>query len=233
MAKQNKITALMIFSCVIVFAQSNTAVESGSIGKCFVWDYPYTIYNNSGASQTVGDGITVTVDENRNIGSVNLSGTGALDLSGANGITMSGSGTEITCRWDLESRGSHTLVNSSTPLVLGTVFTTPQAGNYMWIRKNSEWSATVSGAYLLGEITVKSVKGRQLQTFEQDQPGRCGTAPGGSGSIPPKWNNIYFGSMAAGDSIFYVANVASSTDPACNDTTLSFTAGGAYMLYDN
>jgi len=38
---------LLLAFGTLATAQSSTAVASGSIGKCAVWDYPYTMYNSS------------------------------------------------------------------------------------------------------------------------------------------------------------------------------------------
>ena len=71
MMKINFILLFLVLS-VGTCGQSNTAVISGNIGKCGVWDYPYTLYNTAAASQTVNNGVQVTVDQDRNIGAINL-----------------------------------------------------------------------------------------------------------------------------------------------------------------
>lgn len=231
---------LMLAAGAMAPAQSNTAVASGSIGKCAVWNYPYTLYNTSGASQTVGDGVTVTVDQDRNIGAVNLSGAGALSMSGSNGITLSGSGSEINCRWDANRSGNYSVVNNSGsttansfPLNTGTFFTAPYAGQYIW-QLGSGWSASLSGAYLNGVVALfKDGTSQSSYVFAQSQSGTCGQASGTTTMAPTWRSQISPISLTANQTLSYRAGTGFSTNSSCNNTTLNFTLGNATMLYDN
>lgn len=219
------------------FGQTNTAITSGSIGKCKVWNYPYTLYNTSTASQTVNNGVTVTVDQDRNIGAVNLIGSGAMDMSGSNGITLSGSGAQITCRWDISRTDSHTLVNNNGNSSAayfqnwGTFFTAPYSGNYLWLR-GSGWSASMSGPVLNGTIKIfKNNDGLVYKNiFYQNQSNTC-TA---SAEDPPSWeNSIGPITMNPGETLQYGSRTQYNEIPACTGATLSATAGNATLMYDN
>ncbi|WP_294317791.1 hypothetical protein [uncultured Chryseobacterium sp.] len=243
---KNKITLLILIALFphLFNAQTNTnvATSSGNIGKCAVWGYPYTLYNSSGAYQGISNGVTVTVDQNRNIGGVVLAGTGALNFSGSNGITFSGSGTEITCRWDINSSGSYSVVNNNnnstanSPVNLGVFFTAPYSGDYGWIRdttSSSAWSASVSGAYLNGNITVmRDSDNAGSSLFYQDQPGNCGSLPGTTNTAA-LWNNSFLISMTAGTTLSYRAGTAYQNTPGCNNTTMNFTLGKANVVFIN
>ena len=231
-------------------AQSNTAVASGSIGKCAVWDYPYTLYNSSGASQSIGTGITVTVDEDRTIGTVDLSGDGALILAGAQGITFSGSASEIHCRWDLPSVGgtAHFVNNNGyyadnsigEPYVVyktGIFFTAPYTGSYRW-EMGSGWTASVSGAYLKAAIGIFKVGQDFLRNvFAQNEAGTCGMAVPSSTPLPATWYPNAEGggafSLMANDKLKYGASTAYSTTGSCNDTEITFKIGPSLMYYEN
>lgn len=220
------------------FGQTNTAVTSGSIGKCAVWSYPYTLYNSSGASQTVNNGVTVTVDQNRNIGAVNLTGTGAMDMSGTNGITLSGSGSEINCRWDIGGGGSYAITNNdgmnttANPRNIGTFFTAPYTGDYFWV-KGAGWSASLSGSYLNGSVTLrKDATGSEATVFYQNQAGSCGLL--GGSDTPAFWNNS-FGliPLSAGNTMSYMIGTGYTSSPACANSRLDVTKGSAYMVFEN
>lgn len=220
------------------FGQTNTAITSGSIGKCKVWDYPYTLYNNATASQTVNNGVTVTVDQDRSIGAVNFNGTGGMEMSGANGITLSGSGGEINCRWDIPAYGDHTIVNNTgvatnDPLLLATAFTAPYAGKFVWRNNGSTWNAGMSGAYLNGNIALSNSSGAGFSIFSQDEPGTCGTAPGGTGTKPVKWTGAILVNLVVGGTLSYRAGTGYSTDPGCADTEMTCTIGTAFVTYEN
>lgn len=230
-------------------AQSNTAAASGSIGKCSVWGYPYLIYNNSGASQSVGSGITVMVDEDRNTGAVDLSGNGALVMSGSKGITLSGSGTETACRWDLPSAGTAYFVNNNNYYAVNSVgepyvvyktsafFTAPYTGNYRWVL-GSGWTASVSGAYLKASIGIfKAGQDFLRNVFAQNEAGTCGMAVPSSTALPATWYPNAEGggsfSLAAGEKLRYGTSTAYNTTGTCNDTGISFTISAATMYYEN
>lgn len=223
---------LMLAAGTMAPAQSNTAVASGSIGKCAVWNYPYTLYNTSGASQTVGDGVTVTVDQDRNIGAVNLSGAGALSMSGSNGITLSGSGSEINCRWDVNRNESYTIVNDNTRRSYGPVFTLPYTGAYSW-HMGTGWAASVSGAYLGGFITLRPADMSDGVTiYGRNQAGSCGMIM--NPEIPETWKSTWaINARPAGTNIYYTAWSGWSNNPSCSSTTLNFTLGNAQIYYEN
>lgn len=226
-----------------MYGQSNTAVASGSIGKCAVWNYPYTLYNNAGASQTVNDGVTVTVDQDRSIGAINLSGSGAMDLSASNGITLSGSGGEINCRWELGNYGSHTIVNNNgtfttnskgqptISFATASFFTAPYAGVYRWTI-GAGWGASMSGAKLNGGIGIQK-QGYDYfgNIFYQNQSGSCAV----TGTIQgPTWSSPLTPiTLTAGQNLNYAANTAFTSGSSCNDTTLNFTIGTATLFYEN
>jgi hypothetical protein len=229
---------LMMTVNIKVLSQTNTAGASGSIGKCGVWGYPYTLYNTGSASQIINNGVTVTVDQDRNIGAVNLSGSGALSMSGTNGITLSGSGTQINCRWDISGGGSFTMVNndnvagSSPGRNLGAFFTAPYTGNYYWFR-DAGWSASVTGAYLNAGIRIRNdSNGLDASFFYQNQAGSCGTV--GSGGQPPEWSDGYGPiSMSAGNTLSYTIGTVYTNNPSCNNTTLQLSRGSAVVVLDN
>lgn len=228
----------MFGSGLCAYGQANTAVASGSIGKCAVWDHPYTLYNNAGASQTVSNDVTVTVDQNRNIGALNFDGTGAMNMAGTYGITLSGSGSEIQCRWDIPGYGDHIVVNNTgvaanDPLLIATFFTAPYTGKFVWRNHGSTWSAAMSGAYLKGNIALSNSSGAGLSIFSQDEPGTCGTVPGGTGTAPVKWTGAVLTNMVAGGTLSYRAGTAYNTDPGCADTKMTYTIGTAFVTYEN
>ena len=236
--KTGILLALMTGLCA--YGQTNTASVSGNIGKCEVWGYPYTLYNTAGASQTVNDGITVTVDQNRNIGAVNLTGSGAMNLSGANGITLSGAGGEINCRWDIAAGGSYTIVNNdgnpdtNVDRNIGNFFTAPYNGNYGWVR-GTGWTASLSGANLNGSINLRrSSDGVPVASsiYYRNEAGSCGLlAPPSQGEI---WRNSFGSiSLAAGNSLFYSIGTGYDNAPGCTNTTLNATRGSAIVVYMN
>lgn len=214
-------------------AQSNTAVSSGAIGKCAVWNYPYTLYNNSGATQTVNDGVSVTVDQNRNIGAVNLAGSGALVMSGTQGITLSGSGGEIHCRWDIPySRPGQ--INSTDPASVrfsDPVFQAPYSSSYRWVR-GSGWSASVTGSFLNGSLNAVVNGNTAWQRFYfRNEAGSCGllNAP----AVPATWTDVLQIPMNSGDLLSYSAVVAYSTGTTCNTSSMTYTLGNAILLLEN
>lgn len=234
-----------LITCLLGRAQSNTATTSGSVGKCAVWGYPYTLYNNSGATQTVSSGVTVTVDQNRNAGAIVLSGSGAMDMSGANGITMSGSGSEINCKWDIPAAGSHTVVNNNgvfsttslgdTTISLSTpvIFTAPYNGKYTWIQ-GTGWSASMSGSAIRngGFGLHKSGNDVYGNIYFQNTAGTCGTPP--TAPQGPTWfPTIDVGTMVVGRQLNYAASTAWTNGSTCNDTTLNFTLGNSTILFEN
>ena len=227
-------------------AQSNAAVTSGSIGKCAVWDYPSTLYNNGSATQSVNSGVTVTVDQNRNIGILVLNGSGAMDLSGANGITMSGSGGEITCRWNITSGGSYRVTNnegvfsnnsrgeSSISLDNGVFFTAPYAGAYRWV-KGSGWGALMSGSFLSGSFGIR-IQGNDYYepVYYENQAhplGTCGNPAGAQSG--PVWTNSRMVTMGAGQKLSYAASTTYRLTGACADTKLDFDQGNSTLFYEN
>lgn len=234
--KSAMLLGLMTGLCV--YSQTNTASVSGSIGKCQVWGYPYTLYNTAGASQIVNDGITVTVDQDRNIGAVNLAGSGAMSLSGANGITLSGSGGEINCRWDIPAGGSYTIVNNdgnpntAIDRNIGTFFTAPYNGNYGWIR-NTGWSASLSGAFLNGSINLRrNSDGTSSSIYYRNEAGSCGLL------APPaqaeNWDNTLGPiPLTAGVGISYTIGTGYADSSGCTNTTLNATRGSAIVVYMN
>lgn len=236
--KQLPAVILLITGSMALQAQGNTASVSGNIGKCEVWGYPYTLYNSSGASQTVNNGITVTVDQNRNIGAVNLTGSGAMNLSGTNGITLSGSGGEINCRWDIAGGGSYTMVNNdgnsdtNVDRNIGTFFTAPYNGNYGWVR-DSGWAASLSGAYLNGSVNIASNAGGPGSSFYyRNQAGSCGLL------APPAQAETWYDSfgpipLTAGTGISYTIGTGYSNGSGCTNTTLNVTRGSAIVVYMN
>lgn len=218
--------------------QSNTAVSSGSIGKCGVWGYPYTLYNRSAATQNVGDGITVSVDQNRTIGAVVLSGSGALSLTGSNGITMSGASAEITCRWDIDRSDSHTVVNNDgNPDITnhfqnwGTFFTAPYMGDYIWLR-SSGWAASMSGGILNGGVRVvkNNTKSSSYSIFFQNENGSC---PAVGTVMAATWDDYLIFSMNPGDTFQYGGSTRYSNSPSCPSSVLNVTLGNAVIAYDN
>lgn len=239
MITKNKLVFLLLIMGSTEFrAQSNTAVTSGSIGKCAVWNYPYTLYNNSGASMNIDSGINITVDQNRNMGAVNLSGSGAMDMSGANGITLSGSAAEINCRWDISGGGSYTIVNndgintSANPRNIGTFFTAPYTGDYFWV-KGTGWSASLSGSYRNGSVTLrKDATGSEATVFYQNQAGSCGLL--GGSDTPAFWNDS-FGllPLTAGGTLSYTIGTGYTNRSDCNNATLNVTKGTAMMVFEN
>ncbi len=247
--KSRILIALHLMLALVFSAQSNTAVASGSIGKCSVWGYPYLIYNNSGASQAVGSGITVTVDEDRNIGAVDLSGDGSLSMSGTKAIILSGSGTETACRWDLPSAGTSHFTNNNNYYALNSIgepyvvyktsafFTAPYTGNYRWVL-GSGWTASVSGAYLKASIGIfKPGQDFLRNVFAQNEAGTCGMAVPSSTVLPATWYPNAEGggsfSLTAGDKLRYGAGTAYNTTGTCNTTEINFTIGIATMYYEN
>ncbi|MCD9855157.1 hypothetical protein LUD75_10585 [Epilithonimonas sp. JDS] len=236
--------SLFLGGIILSAAQVNTATTNGSIGKCEVWDFPYTLYNNAGASQTVNDGITVTVDQNRNIGAVNLSGTGGMDFSGASGITMSGSGTEINCRWDIPEFGHQVVVNnndiatlnsSGNPFVSydsGTFFTAPYPGSYRW-RMVSGWSAYMIGAYHSGGFGVRK---QGSDTYDpiyfKNTYGSCGLA-GGTYVVTTWTYPVGPLSLGAGQGLSYAASTVYVAGSSCNNSLLDFVIGAAAIVYEN
>ncbi len=220
-----------------VRAQSNTAVSSGSIGKCAVWNYPAILYNNSGASQTVSDGITVTVDQNRNIGAVVLSGSGTLVMSGSNGITLSGNGGDINCRWDIGSYGSHTVINNNGDTSgnysenYGVFFTAPYSGTYYWLKGNGTWGANMSGAFLNGGFGIVKSSGPDERIFYQSESGTCGLTGVAS---PPIWKDVSKPiPLGSGQTMSYGAGTVYDSRPACNNSTLNLSIGNAVVIFDN
>ena len=225
---------LLIFgSGFCMYGQSNTAVASGSIGKCAVWNYPYTLYNNAGASQTVNDGVTVTVDQDRSIGAINLAGSGAMDLSGANGITMSGFGGDINCRWEIPYSQAG-MISGSDPVSVyfsSPVFTAPYSSSYRWFR-GSGWSASIAGSFLTGSLnTVVNSNSAWQRFYFRNEAGSCGLLyyP----AVPATWKDALQISLNSGDTLSYVATVAYSTSSSCNTTSMSYTLGNATLLLEN
>lgn len=250
MKPTKKVTPLLaLLAGSLLSAQGNTAIASGSIGKCAVWDYPYTLYNNSGASQTVNNGITVTVDQNRNIGSVNFSGNGAMDMSGSNGITLSGSGGDLNCRWDLPGYGNHVITNNNGNFSInslgqsaisydsGAIFAAPYAGNYRW-QLGSGWSASMSGSYLNGSLGVRrETKDYYGTVFSQNEAGSCGLSNPSSTTQAATWfPNTYGGGplvLTAGQNIYYSAATTYRSSGGCTSTQLNFTIGTATLYFEN
>jgi len=237
--KRIKIYLISVFvlSNTLLYGQSNTAVANGNIGKCGVWGYPFTLYNNASATKTINNGITVTVNENKNSGAIDFNGSGALDLSGSQGITFSGSGTEINCRWNTTfNSGSFTIVNNdgnqntTQPRYLGSFFTAPYPGDYIFIR-GSGWSASLSSNYSNGSIRVaKNNSSTIAQIFYQNQPGTCSFT---STNSPPAWANLnIFSSLNAGDTLQYTIGTGWVNYAPCYPT-MNVTIGEAQIAYEN
>lgn len=239
---------LFFFSMLALYVpgQSNTATTSGSIGKCAVWDYPYTLYNNASASQTVKNGVTVTVDQDRNIGAVNFTGSGALNLSGTNGITLSGSGADTTCRWDIGGFSTHILLNNngiftnnskgepSISYDSGAFFTAPYAGTYRW-SLGTGWTANAYGSYKNGSLGVRKQGDDYFdKLFFQNEAGTCGQYPGTT-AYPGTWFPSLSGNLnlTSGQSISYAGNTVYQTGSSCQVTQFYFVVGTATMFYEN
>lgn len=240
MTKKIKFVLLMTFISAAFHTQGNTAVASGSIGKCSVWGHPYTLYNTAASSEAVSSGVTVTVDQNRNIGSVTLNGSGALNFSGTNGITLSGSGSEINCRWDITRTDSHTLVNNDSQDTdvhyqdWGNFMAVPYTGNYRW-QRGSGWSASMppSSSYYTGVVLLMidnniTDHAYQKKIFVQDQDNICS---GGTSGISPTWYDNADLTLNAGQHLGYGAQTSYSN--FCIKTQLNATCGNAVLYYDN
>ncbi len=222
---------------LFAYSQTNTAVASGSIGKCAVWDYPYTLYNSAGASQTVSPGVTVTVDQDRSIGAVNLSGSGALALSGANGITLSGAGSETTCRWDIPLSKTANVYygpNGGTVYELTSAgFSAPFTGNFIWVRSTG-WSTAHSGTYSVGQLRLFNFTSNQsYPLYSRNEAGSCPAYQDPDWPVgPATWSDPVYLSMTAGNSLYYLARIP-NTATACRGARMDYTLGNAFLLYNN
>lgn len=237
---KNKLFCALLF-CICTLPAQNTAVNSGSIGKCSVWDYPVTLYNNSLFTHYINSGITVTVDENRYSGAMVLGNGSALNLSGSNGVSFTGSGTDFRCRWEVNRTGNYSITNNqgdpdtfSMPLNMGWFFTAPYTGTYRYLL-GSGWSASMSGAYQNGGIMIRRASDTAYidyyRFYSQNTAGTCGLAI--APAVPATFNSSAIGiGMAAGQHLFYAAGTAWNTSP-CNTSTLNLTMGNAIILYDN
>lgn len=236
--KTHLISILLVLAATLA-GQSNTAVTSGSIGKCSVWGHPYTLYNSTAGSMNVGAGISITVDQNRSIAAVNLSGTGVMDLSGANGITLSGSSGDMHCRWDINRTDAHTLINNDGQRLAdhyqdwGTFFTAPYSGTYRW-QRNTGWQANMppsSSLYTAGIFLFRNGNfyGTRQNIFLVDQGNICG----GSGGFPNTWTDTFTWSLSAGNILGYAAQTAWGSGAPCNETQLNAVCGNATLFFDN
>lgn len=95
-------TVLLLLASVPCFsaganAQTNTAVTSGNIGNCNTYGWPAYIYNGTAASYTIGNGVQVSVNENRYGSAAVLGGGSALLMAGSYGISFTGSGPDTSC----------------------------------------------------------------------------------------------------------------------------------------
>lgn len=235
-----KISFTLLF-CICILQAQNTAVTSGSIGKCAVWGHPVTLFNNSTFTHYLNSGITVTVDEDRHSSAVVLGTGSTLDLSGSNGISFTGSGTDLRCKWQVNGTGSYSITNNqgnpdgfSLPLNTGVFFTAPYAGSYRY-QLGTGWSAAMSGAYLNGGLFIRRSTATAYidytRFYTQNEAGSCGLAttpvqPGAFNS-----SSIVIG-MGAGQRLSYAAGTVWNTSP-CNTSTLNFTVGNAVILFDN
>jgi len=228
---------VFVFCTTLLYGQTNTAGASGNIGKCRVWGFPFTLYNNASATKTINSGVTVTVNEDKNSGTINLNGTGALDLSGSQGITFSGSGTEINCRWDATvNSGNFTMINNDGYQntdqfrYITSFFTAPYSGNYILIR-GTGWSASVSSNYPNGGIRVAKNSSTHLaQIFYQSQAGTCNLP---NTNAPPAWYNFnVLSGLNAGDTLQYAIGTGWTNNPSCYPT-MNVTLGAAQIAYDN
>lgn len=235
-------TALLCFGATAAAQSNNTAITSGSIGKCAVWGHPYTLYNTVAASQTVSNGVTVTVDQNRNIGAVNLAGTGAMNLSGANGITLSGTGGEINCRWNIYRTDSHSLLNNDEQSTFthyqdwGNFMTVPYTGTYRW-QRTTGWAASLpsSSSYYGGSVMLVinndfTNSAHRKTIFLVDQDNICST---GGTQIPSTWYDNYTLSLSSGQLLGYGAQTNYTNFTGCNQSRLNATCGNAVLYFDN
>lgn len=236
---KRNILLLLISTGPCIYGQANTAVTSGSIGKCAVWNYPNILYNSTAGSMNINSGISITVDQNRNIGAVNLAGNGTLDLSGANGITLSGSSGDINCRWEINKNEYHNVTNNDGNSDIanyfrnfGTFFTAPYGGNYIWLR-GSGWSASMSGGGVRnGSIRVikNNTKSTSYTTFYQNESGDCPA----SGTITgPTWGDYIVFALTPGNTLQYGGSTKYTNDPSCPPPILEVNLGNAVLLYDN
>jgi hypothetical protein len=214
---------------ILATAQSNTAITSGNIGQCRVWDYPYTLYNNNTASKTINDGVTVNVNEDKNSGPIILSGSAALTFSGSNGISLDTSSTDTNCKWDIGT-------GNNSPF---TGWYIPYVGNYKWSR-GSGWNvvfdnsrkqrATVDLAFSLSSTTYR------IFTRDEDTSNACHYFP--NSGTPATWTDTVSFSTGASDvgqQLTYSFSVHTTTyqiDIGCQSVA-TLTRGNSQIIYDN